>query len=188
MALFAKDGFDGVSIRQIAASVGVTLATLYHYYADKQALYDAAVREAFGYVRNRMLEAVNTGLKGEARLRAFLRAMVTSQMSDAPEVRLVDREILEAQPETIAMLSRELFQEPHDALTSIVRDLAPNAPAHDIAEFIIGASFGAVRLRVVRIYIKDIDHLQTIDGVVNSLTENILALMRGYALGSPSRA
>jgi len=37
--LFANSGFSGVSMRHIAKAVGVSIATLYHHFPDKQALY-----------------------------------------------------------------------------------------------------------------------------------------------------
>lgn len=180
MALFAKDGFDGVSMRQLAAAVGVTLATLYHYFPDKQALYDAAIREAFEYMTKRMIEATRSDLKGEARLRSFLRALVSLQISDAQEVRLVDRELLEARPETLAKLGSDLFQKPLAALTSIVQELAPQAPAQEMAEHIIAAAYGAAKLRVVRIHMKGVEYLCELDGIVESLTRTTLAALRGF--------
>jgi AcrR family transcriptional regulator len=37
--LFAANGFDGVSMREIAEACGMTKANLYYYFADKEALY-----------------------------------------------------------------------------------------------------------------------------------------------------
>ena len=45
--LFATTGFDGVSMRDIAAAVGVTPAALYHHFSDKEQLYLNAVGHAF---------------------------------------------------------------------------------------------------------------------------------------------
>lgn len=42
-ALFAQRGVDGVSVRQIAAGAGVSLAMIHHYYGSKHALYQACV-------------------------------------------------------------------------------------------------------------------------------------------------
>ena len=180
VALFAKDGFDGVSMRQLASSVGITLATVYHYFPDKQALYDAAIRSAFEYMTKRMIEAARSDLEGEARLRGFLRALVTLQISDAQEVRLVDRELLEARPETLSKLGSDLFQEPLAALTEVVRQLSPRAPAQELAEHIIAAAYGAAKLRVVRVHVKGVEYLCELDGIVDSLTRTTLATLRGF--------
>src|ERR1700722_7132559 len=44
-AEFAERGFDGTSIRDIAARAGVSLSALYHYYPGKQALLAAILNE-----------------------------------------------------------------------------------------------------------------------------------------------
>jgi AcrR family transcriptional regulator len=44
--LFAAGGIDAVSLRQIAAKVGVTPMAIYRHYADKDALIDALVLDA----------------------------------------------------------------------------------------------------------------------------------------------
>jgi AcrR family transcriptional regulator len=44
--LFAADGIDGVSLRQVAARVGITPMAIYRHFADKDALIDALVVDA----------------------------------------------------------------------------------------------------------------------------------------------
>ena len=45
-ALFAERGFDGASIREIAEQAGATKALIYHYYANKEALYQTLLEDA----------------------------------------------------------------------------------------------------------------------------------------------
>src|SRR5215470_18033497 len=94
IGLFAQKGFEGVSMRDIAGAAGAKLATIYHHFPDKQALYDAALGRAMAYMTEGMVSAARSEERGERRLRSFLRDLVMLQMSDAPEVRLVDRELL----------------------------------------------------------------------------------------------
>lgn len=42
---FMDKGFQGASLRNIAASLGVTTGAIYRYYTDKEALFDALVAE-----------------------------------------------------------------------------------------------------------------------------------------------
>lgn len=42
---FLSKGFQGASLRNIAASLGVTTGAIYRYYSDKEALFDALVKE-----------------------------------------------------------------------------------------------------------------------------------------------
>lgn len=50
-ALFAQRGFHAVSVRDIAAAVGIKDASLYNHFATKQAIFDAIVQEAFEQTR-----------------------------------------------------------------------------------------------------------------------------------------
>jgi len=47
LPLFARSGYAGVSMRDIAGAVGISGAALYHHYADKQSLYVATMAHAF---------------------------------------------------------------------------------------------------------------------------------------------
>src|SRR5262245_542957 len=44
---FVRRGYEGVSMRQLAESVGCTHANLYLYFKDKDALFDCLVEESF---------------------------------------------------------------------------------------------------------------------------------------------
>ena len=41
--LFAEHGYEGTSLQQVAASVGITKAAIYHYFPTKQVMYEAIV-------------------------------------------------------------------------------------------------------------------------------------------------
>jgi AcrR family transcriptional regulator len=44
-AAFARHGYAAVSMKQLAEAAGVTTGTLYHYFPDKRALFEALVAE-----------------------------------------------------------------------------------------------------------------------------------------------
>lgn len=46
MMLFAKDGFDAVSTKHIVLGAGLTIGSLYHHFASKEAVYEAVIRAA----------------------------------------------------------------------------------------------------------------------------------------------
>ena len=47
-SLFAKSGFDGVSVDDIARDAGVNKAMIYYHFADKLALYRAVLADGLG--------------------------------------------------------------------------------------------------------------------------------------------
>lgn len=47
--LFAKKGFNGVSMREISELSGVTKPTIYYYFGNKEGIYTALIKEALTY-------------------------------------------------------------------------------------------------------------------------------------------
>lgn len=106
--LFARQGFDGTALQQIAAEVGITKATLLYHYPSKDDLRHAVLENLFDHWRlvlPRMLESITSGrerfdtLTGE--LLRFFRA-------DADRARLVLREALDAPAELDGRLVESL--------------------------------------------------------------------------------
>jgi len=62
LPLFARSGYAGVSMRDIARAVGISGAALYHHYSDKQSLYIATMGHAFADKASSIQTALdNTG-------------------------------------------------------------------------------------------------------------------------------
>jgi AcrR family transcriptional regulator len=92
--LFATRGVARTSMRQIAKAVGITDATLYHYFPSKDALLEAAFRSASFQVDD--LESAFEGTPGSLRERllAVGRAFLSVLARDKEWTRLVVRESL----------------------------------------------------------------------------------------------
>jgi AcrR family transcriptional regulator len=58
--LFAQNGYDAVSMRQIADAIEYSVATIYLHFSDKRDLYNCLCREAIGELGN-LLEPVFLG-------------------------------------------------------------------------------------------------------------------------------
>lgn len=67
LRLFAERGVDGTTMRDVAEAVGITKATLYHYFSGKDALFAAIFRRAHSDG-----EAVRARLRGAGSLRERL--------------------------------------------------------------------------------------------------------------------
>jgi AcrR family transcriptional regulator len=68
--LFAERGFDGTSIEAVLAQAGVSRGSLYHHFANKEALFEAV----FMAVEERIGEETATAAAGTDDLLAALRA------------------------------------------------------------------------------------------------------------------
>ncbi|GAB3670334.1 hypothetical protein GCM10027589_38850 [Actinocorallia lasiicapitis] len=72
--LFSRNGFAGTSIRAIAREVGLSESVLYAHFANKQAIFEAALGRMGPQGATAMVEALDSGLPDDPR--AFLRGVI----------------------------------------------------------------------------------------------------------------
>ncbi len=104
--LFAKNGFAAVSMRQIAAEVGVQVGALYNYTPDKQTLLFALMDEHM----QALLAAWEAEPKGEgpeARLEAFARFHIRFNLERAEAVFISYMELRNLTPENFAAIEAQ---------------------------------------------------------------------------------
>ena len=91
--LFARDGVDAVSVRDVAREAGVSKASVFYYFAGKDGLYDA-VLATYYEAHKRALDAA-LGREGElpTRLHAVLDAYLDFISSNARYARMVQRQL-----------------------------------------------------------------------------------------------
>ena len=104
--LFAEHGYDGVTMRAVAAAVGVSAMTPYRYVAGKEELFALVRADAFRRFAERLEAALARG-GGDplARLRRLKRAYVRFAI-DAPDAYRIMFEL--RQPDGAAVASPEL--------------------------------------------------------------------------------
>lgn len=76
LRLFSDQGFDGVTIRQVAAAADVTSPTIYHFFGDKRGLYREALLTAY----ERMVFIAAAELDPELPPEARLYEMILGQL------------------------------------------------------------------------------------------------------------
>lgn len=82
--LFATQGYDGSSLRQIAARAGIREPGLYNHFAGKQALYEAVLFRAL----NPMAQALSQNMDRASSLREYtdLPAIMTDLLLEHPKI------------------------------------------------------------------------------------------------------
>ncbi len=101
--LFARHGYAAVSMRQIAAEVGVQVGTIYAYTADKQALLADLLRDHM-----EMLLAAwqdDPAAPPLARLDHFVRFHIDTSLDQADGVFLAYMELRNLTPENLALIT-----------------------------------------------------------------------------------
>ncbi len=79
-ALFARQGFDGTSVRAVALGAGVTPAMVAYYFKDKAGLLEAVVREGLG-----TLLAVVRGVVAEHETGRFVPLLIERYLATIAE-------------------------------------------------------------------------------------------------------
>ncbi len=75
--LFAQEGFETVAVRHIAEAVGLSKATLYHYFKDKDEIYARIVIDTLEKICLYVEERVTKGKTNRERLVIFMEATAT---------------------------------------------------------------------------------------------------------------
>ncbi len=72
MELFAKKGFEGVSVDEIASASGVNKAMIFYYFKNKAGLYEALMREILDDIYEEIVEADKCCANTLGELKAFI--------------------------------------------------------------------------------------------------------------------
>lgn len=127
---FARTGFDGTGLREIAAAAGVSQALLRYYFGAKQDLFDAVFRRRGHQLAQRrlaLLQALGPDAPVQGIIAAYLRPQWDMKMAGgnaAAFLALQARVHASADPHLLA-LRREIYDAP---LGAYVDALARNLP------------------------------------------------------------
>jgi AcrR family transcriptional regulator len=138
IVLFAQKGYSGLSMRQLALAVDLSVAAIYHHFPDKNALYLEAVRFAFSDKEQVFDQVWESDCSAEEKLARFIRSFIDVMLEDRDFHRLMQREILEADPERMQLLAQGVFNSQFCLLMQLATELAPEQDAHLLATSIIG--------------------------------------------------
>jgi TetR/AcrR family transcriptional regulator len=131
--LFARAGFSGVPMRQIAEAVGVTPAALYYHFPDKQSLYLEAMARAFADKAEGISAALTQSGSAVERLEGFILSF-SELMSADPDFRaLLHRELLDGDEARLRLLAEKVFQQQFRAIAGLAEELAPQCDPHLLA-------------------------------------------------------
>jgi AcrR family transcriptional regulator len=77
--LFSARGFANVSIRDVCNAAGITAPTIYHYFGNKDRLFQEVIRKtlSLSFFRQVLIETVDCQPGSEKQLAAFIRIYLT---------------------------------------------------------------------------------------------------------------
>jgi len=139
--LFARYGYDGVTMRDIAATMGLTPAALYYHFPGKENLYLDVVEHAFRE-RSAVLKEILDGHGSPCqRLEEFVAGHVRLAATDKNFLRLMQWVLLDSDETRLHRLSEQVFKDLFVALHGLVTELDSPYDAHLLAISIIGLVF-----------------------------------------------
>lgn len=150
--IFADQGFDGTSLRQIIGKAGVNLAAVHYHFKSKDALLEAIVqRRAEPVNRERIamldrFEAAGRTATVEQIMEAFLLPVFTSDFELSTFGRLMGR--LHAEGHHLARIAEKYFGEIVARFSAALRRALPDVPPAEIywrMHFVIGAMAHTLR-------------------------------------------
>jgi AcrR family transcriptional regulator len=140
-ALFARGGYPGTSMNQVAEACGLSKATLYHYYRDKYALL---VSIADGHV-TRLQAVVDEALAEDAtpqgQMRALIRRLVQEYASAQNEHRVLTEDVKFLEPadrERVLGKEREVVAGFARVVTALRPDLKEAAMSKPLTMLLFG--------------------------------------------------
>lgn len=186
--LFAKQGFDGTTVRDLAEKAGVNVSQVSYYFGGKDGLYRACI-EQLGQNRlaacSRMLQTVESAEELRVRLKMVLEEVISFQLEEPELTTIVFREVESGLPVAkdifeqtflrIIMNLREFFVSAQKA--GIIRD---DVDAWHISATIQGTlnyfiRFDPVRSQYVKASIKDpVYREKAIDDILRIVLQGVL--------------
>ena len=137
--LFAKRGFDGVTVREIAEAAGVNFSLVRYHFGDKVGVYKACLAQ-YGNARYksavRILEPVKTTEEFKIRLKIIINEIIDSLLDEPDISRMMMREMESEEP-----LAEEIVKETLVKMAKTFVDFFTQAQAGGIVKKEINALF-----------------------------------------------
>lgn len=144
--LFAERGFAETRLEDVAAAVGIRRASLFYYWSDKHALYDAVLADVFGDQRRRLAPVLLGAGSLHDRALAAVGVWIDALAARPTTARILLREVADGRPghePPLVRHTRAFFELVGEALARSGGDvLAQAEPVHPVhlAAVVTGAT------------------------------------------------
>ncbi|MBN9177321.1 MAG: TetR family transcriptional regulator [Microbacterium sp.] len=129
--LFAAHGFDGVSLEDLGAAVGITGPAVYRHFSSKKALLGAVLRRASEGLLTGGRRVVAVDGEPVAQLRDLIDFHVEFALADADVIRVHDRDLARLSDDDRHVV-RRLQREYVELWTDVLERLHPDRDAADL--------------------------------------------------------
>ena len=127
--LFATQGYESVTTKELAKQAGVATGALYHHFASKEAIYAAVVQRAVAARAGLPDHLTDKAGDSEQRLLDVTVWFVRTILLDESFRLLLGRELLNPQASPTRLLDPETFSESLAVTQGLIAEVAPEADA-----------------------------------------------------------
>jgi AcrR family transcriptional regulator len=190
---FARHGFEGASLRGIAAAAGVDPALAAHHFGSKEALWEAVIERLALYLAPYIVELRELQTQGEIQIRTRIEKafrQLISAVCEEPESGMLISRISAEKGEKLDMLVEKLVRPYHDAFEPLLReamreDLIAEQPPEMLYFMLLHAVTMSVSFRHVLGYFGE--PYEDIERLKSDMTQCVLATFLGKRSNSISR-
>jgi TetR/AcrR family transcriptional regulator len=119
ISLFSEQGFDAVSMREIACSAAVSKANIYHHFDSKEALYFAILEQSASDLAGLVENLAEGGGSFESRIAEFATGHLEHLEKNSPASRLIIREAFSGSNERSQLMVDQVFGEIFERIVTI---------------------------------------------------------------------
>jgi len=127
--IFAEQGFEGTSIRDISRATGVSLSGLYYYFESKQKLLYLIQYNAFTFILERLRSRLHQVHEPQARLRVLVQNHIEYFLSHPHEMKVLSHEEEALEPpyrDEVAAIKRRYYALAREIFDAVAAEgLAP---------------------------------------------------------------
>ena len=142
--LFAREGFDRVTVRDICSATNLSMPTLYHHFGDKENLYREVEAKCYGGLKDRLIATLTGEGEPEARLREFAGSMYEVLSEDTVFLSIAVRNMLDTNEMNHKFLTKISLKEVHRGFADLLNEIRPGSGDGMAPMIIISSIFGFV--------------------------------------------
>lgn len=153
--LFAKSGYHGITMRQIAASLGISSSQLHRHFHTKEALYHQVINQCFSGKSAPLVAILNNKARPEDQLLSFFRSLAHLLDQDENLRLLIQRELVDGTPERWEYLAKEVFADLFNGIDRLAAHFYPRADKHLLATTFVGLVLFQFQINPIRPFLID---------------------------------
>lgn len=173
-SLFVEQGYVGVSMQQIGDAAGITKATLYHHFRDKQDLYLETMRVAFEAGHAAMRHEIGQHTAFADQLRGIITFVLGNRRTDLQRLTADFKRHMDSETQCTFW---NQFETPWSLLKPAIEDAIERGEIRDqdstfLARYIYSLTIGVVQLRRMDTdvpYSEDVMIDMLIDTIMNGI-------------------